>query len=67
MAFATYEMKIVLAEVLSRVTLRAAPGPAVKVVRRGITFAPGGGTPVIVEARADRPDRAASSPGPLQG
>jgi cytochrome P450 len=53
MAFATYEMKIVLAEVLSRVTLRAAPGPAVKAVRRGITFAPSGGTPVIVEDRVD--------------
>ena len=50
MAFATYEMKIVLAEMLSRVKLRAAPGPAVKIVRRAITFAPTGGMPVIVEA-----------------
>src|SRR5262249_62180423 len=37
MAFALYEMKVVLAEVLRRVTLRAAPGHQVRVVRRSIT------------------------------
>ncbi len=52
-AFASYEMKIVLAQVLRRVTLRAAPGHTVRVVRRSITFAPSGGMPVIVEARED--------------
>ena len=46
-AFATYEMKIVLARVLSRVTLRSDPHHTVRVVRRGITFAPSGGVPVI--------------------
>lgn len=46
-AFANYEMKIVLARLLSRVSLRAAPGDPVRVVRRGITFAPSGGVPVI--------------------
>ena len=46
-AFANYEMKIVLARLLSRVSLRAAPGDPVRLVRRGITFAPSGGVPVI--------------------
>ena len=46
-AFATYEMKIVLARVLSRVILRSDPRHTVRVVRRGITFAPSGGVPVI--------------------
>ncbi len=49
-AFATYEMKIVLAQVLSRVSLRPVPGQTVRVVRRSITFAPSGGMPVIREA-----------------
>ena len=46
-AFATYEMKIVLARLLARVSLRPDPGHAVRMVRRGITFAPSGGVPVI--------------------
>ena len=46
-AFATYEMKIVLARVLSRVKLRPDPDHTVRMVRRGITFAPSGGVPVI--------------------
>lgn len=51
-AFAMYEMKIVLAEMLTRVELRAAPGYTVRVVRRGLTFAPSGGMPVVVDRRA---------------
>ncbi|HEV8715345.1 MAG TPA: cytochrome P450 [Candidatus Binatia bacterium] len=51
-AFAIYEMKIVLAQVLSRVALRPAPGHTVRVVRRGITFAPSAGMPVVLESRA---------------
>jgi cytochrome P450 len=47
MAFANYEMKIVLGTILARRSLTAAPGPEVRVVRRGITFAPSGGMPVI--------------------
>ncbi len=50
-AFAMYEMKIVLAEVLTRVTLRAAPGYQVRVVRRSVTLAPSEGMPVVVERR----------------
>ena len=52
MAFALYEMKIVVAEVLTRAVLRAAPGYRVRVVRRGITFAPSEGMPVVVGAIA---------------
>jgi cytochrome P450 len=48
-AFALYEMKIVLAAVLSRVSLRAAPGYQVRVVRRSVTLAPSEGMPVVVE------------------
>jgi cytochrome P450 family 110 len=52
MAFALVEMKIVLAEVLTRVELRAAPGYQVRVVRRSVTLAPSEGMPVVVESRA---------------
>ncbi len=48
--FATYEMKIVLARVLSRVILRPDPDHAVRVVRRGLLLGPSGGVPVIREA-----------------
>jgi cytochrome P450 family 110 len=52
MAFALVEMKIVLAEVMSRVELRAAPGYQVRVVRRSVTLAPSEGMPVVVARRA---------------
>lgn len=52
MAFALVEMKIVLAEVLSRVELRAAPAYQVRVVRRSVTLAPSEGMPVVVDRRA---------------
>jgi len=51
-AFASYEMKVVVAEVLSRVALRAAPGSKVHLTRRNITYAPSAGMPVVVDARA---------------
>ena len=50
-AFATYEMKVVLAEVLSRVELRIAPGYRMRPVLRTITVAPSRGMPVVVERR----------------
>jgi len=50
--FATYEMKVVLAQVLSRANLRLAPKRPIRMVRRGITFAPSEGTPVVLEKRA---------------
>jgi len=52
MAFALVEMKIVLAEVLSRIALRPVPGYQVHVVRRSVTLAPSQGMPVVVERRA---------------
>ena len=52
MAFALYEMKVVLAEVLSRVELQLAPGYRMQRVRRSITLAPSQGMPVVVERRA---------------
>ena len=48
MAFALYEMQVVLATVLSKVRLRPAPGVRVRVVRRAITFAPSHGMPMVV-------------------
>ncbi len=51
MAFASYEMKIVLATILARTELAAAPGKQVRLVRRGITFAPSGGMPIVVTRR----------------
>ena len=47
MAFAMYEMRVVLAEMLTRRALRAAPGVDVVPVRRGIALAPKGGVRVI--------------------
>ncbi len=54
MAFALYEMKMVLATVVSRADLRAAPGPAVVPVRRAITLAPSRGVPVVLASRWPR-------------
>jgi cytochrome P450 len=50
-AFATYEMKIVLAEILLRTELHLAPGYTPRMIRRGITFAPSEGVPVVVTER----------------
>ena len=50
-AFATYELKMVLAEVLSRVDLRIAPGYRMRPVLRAITVAPSRGVPVVMERR----------------
>ena len=50
-AFATYQLKIVLAEVLSRVDLRIAPGYRMRPVLRAITVAPSRGVLVVVERR----------------
>ncbi len=51
MAFASYEMKIVLATILARAELSPAAGKRVRLVRRGITLAPSGGMPIVVTAR----------------
>jgi cytochrome P450 family 110 len=52
-AFAMYEMKIVIARVLSRVTMHPAPGEPVQTVLRSVTFRPSNGVPVVVTARRD--------------
>jgi cytochrome P450 len=49
-AFAEMEMRVVLAEVLRRRTLRAADGAAERVARRNVTFSPARGTRVIAGA-----------------
>ena len=52
MAFALYEMKIVLATLLARADLALAPGYGVKVVRRNVTWVPSEGMPVVLTRRA---------------
>ncbi|MBX3275668.1 MAG: cytochrome P450 [Sandaracinaceae bacterium] len=51
MAFALYEMRIVLATVLWRHRVRRAPGASHRPVRRSVTMAPAGGTPIILTRR----------------
>jgi cytochrome P450 len=51
MAFALYEMKIVLGVILQRARMRLATKDPLKIVRRGVTLAPAGGMPVVVEER----------------
>lgn len=47
LAFALFEMKIVLRQIVTRTELELAPGYRPKLVRRGITFAVSEGLPVI--------------------
>ena len=46
-AFANYQMKIVIAQILLRVELRKTEGYTAKATRRGIAFAPSEGLPVV--------------------
>jgi cytochrome P450 len=50
-AFATYELKIVLAEVLSRAELRIADRYRMRPVLRAVTIAPSRGMPVVMDRR----------------
>jgi cytochrome P450 len=54
-AFAEFEMRIVLREVLTRCELRKVDPRPERTGRRNITFSPRAGTPVVVESR--RPAR----------
>jgi cytochrome P450 len=63
MAFAQLEMRVVLQTIVPRVDLHLSDGPA-RVVRRGITLAPTGGTRVVVDARRGRPPRSGGDSGP---
>jgi cytochrome P450 len=51
MAFAQFEMRVVLQTVVPRMRMRLADGPA-RVSRRGITLAPSGGTRVVLERQS---------------
>ncbi len=51
-AFATYEMKLVLASILWRTQLRLKPGYVAKPTRRGVTLAPSEKVPVIMDQRS---------------
>jgi cytochrome P450 len=53
-AFALYEMKMVLASVLPRIDMRLAAPERIRMVRRGITIAPGAGLPVVVTTKRSR-------------
>ncbi len=68
MAFAMYELKVVLAAVLSRVRLRKARRAPARVALRGFTLVPADGTEVLVESWRARgaaaPVRGVSHPGP---
>jgi len=59
MAFALYEMKIVVGVTLLAARLRLAGDAPPKVVRRSVTLAPAGGTRVILDERRTRRSAAA--------
>ena len=50
-AFATYQMKVVLAEILQRLDLSPVPGYTAQLERRSIAFTPSEGLPVIATHR----------------
>jgi cytochrome P450 family 135 len=56
-AFAEFEMRIVLREVLTRCELHKASPAAEKIGRRNITLSPKDGTPVVVTARRPTSER----------
>jgi cytochrome P450 len=56
-SFGEFEMRIVLREVLARCRLQAASDRAERMKRRTFTFSPRHGTPVLVEHKADAPQR----------
>jgi cytochrome P450 len=58
-AFAEFEMRIVLRELIPRCELRGARSAPERIARRNITFSPRGGTPVIVTSRRRASERAA--------
>jgi cytochrome P450 len=55
--FAEFEMRIVLREVLTRCELRKADSEPERVARRGATFSPRDGTPVVITDRRPAPER----------
>ena len=61
-AFAEFEMRIVLREVLSRCELRGARSSPERIARRNITFSPRRGTPVVLTSRGPVRERRSSPP-----
>jgi cytochrome P450 len=59
-AFAEFEMRIVLRELMLRCELRGARSAPERIARRNITFSPRRGTPVIVTARRGAVEREAA-------
>lgn len=57
-AFAQYEMRVILREILERTELRAPDSRPERVRPRNITLAPGKGTQVVLERRLEPADRA---------
>ncbi len=57
-AFAEFEMRIVLREVLSRCELKSARSAPQRIARRNITFSPRNGTPVTLVSRRTAPREA---------
>lgn len=53
-AFATYEMKMVLAQTVFRTRLRLAEGYVPQPIRRGVTMAPSAGVPMRLDERRPR-------------
>ncbi|WXB20195.1 cytochrome P450 [Pendulispora albinea] len=53
-SFALHEMKLLLAQVISRTELRLEPGPDEPIARKGLFLAPGRGVSVIVDGRPKR-------------
>jgi len=51
MAFALFEMRIVLATALQKHRVRRAPGASHRPVRRSVTLAPADGTPIVLTPR----------------
>ena len=49
-AFAGYEMKIALAEVISRVEMHVKPNYKARPVLRTVAVGPSGGVPVVVDS-----------------
>jgi cytochrome P450 family 110 len=54
MAFALFEMKVVLATVLSRWQMELADSKPVQPVRKGFLFSPGGGVQMVVTGRREQ-------------
>ena len=59
-AFAEMEMRVALAEILTRRTLRPAAAAAERVARRNVTFSPRTGTQVVAAPRRHFGDTAAA-------